>query len=55
MESRQRGVDKYNGNAVMALFGALIKGDQDTVNAMTALLEITSVLENMESGLSVYV
>ena len=55
VESRQRGVDKYNVDAVMVLFGALINGDQDTVNAMTALLEITSVLENMESGLSVYV
>ena len=45
--SRQRGVDKYNGDAVTALFGALINGDQDTVNAMTALLEITSVLESL--------
>jgi len=47
VESRQRGVDKYNGDAVTALFGALINGDQDTVNAMTALLEITSVLESL--------
>ena len=49
------GVDKYNGNAVLALFGGPINGDQDTLNAMTALLEITSVLEKMESGLSVCV
>ena len=39
----------------MVLFGALINGDQDTLNAMTALLEIASVLEKMESSLSVYV
>ncbi len=52
VESHHGVVDKYNGDAVMALFGVPIKGEQDTVNAMTALIEITSALESMESGLS---
>jgi len=52
VESNQGVVDKYNGDAVMALFGVPVKGEQDTVNAMTALMEITSALEEMDSGLS---
>lgn len=52
VESHQGVVDKYNGDAVMALFGVPIKGATDTANAMNALLEITAALENMDSGLS---
>lgn len=52
VESHQGVVDKYNGDAVMALFGVPIKGTTDTANAMSALLEITAALEKMESGLS---
>lgn len=52
VEAHQGVVDKYNGDAVMALFGVPIKGEQDTVNAMSALMEITSALEKMDSGLS---
>jgi adenylate cyclase len=52
IESHQGVVDKYNGDAVMALFGVPIKGEQDTANAMRALMEITSALENMDSRLS---
>lgn len=52
VEKHQGVVDKYNGDAVMALFGVPIKGEQDTVNAMTALMEITSALEEMDSRLS---
>lgn len=52
VESHQGVVDKYNGDAVMALFGVPIKGEQDTVNAMNALMEITAALESMDSRLS---
>lgn len=52
VESHQGVVDKYNGDAVMALFGVPIKGTTDTANAMSALLEITAALEKMDSGLS---
>jgi len=52
VESHQGVVDKYNGDAVMALFGVPIKGTTDTANAMNALLEITAALEKMDSGLS---
>ena len=48
-------VVKYNGDAVMALFGVPIKGATDTANAMSALLDITVGLEKMGSGLSVCV
>jgi adenylate cyclase len=52
VESHQGVVDKYNGDAVMALFGVPIKGTTDTANAMSALLEITAALEKMDSNLS---
>ncbi|MEX0963101.1 MAG: adenylate/guanylate cyclase domain-containing protein [Pseudohongiellaceae bacterium] len=52
VESHQGVVDKYNGDAVMALFGVPIKGEQDTENAMAALLEITAALGSMDSRLS---
>lgn len=52
VESHQGVVDKYSGDAVMALFGVPIKGEQDTVNAMNALMEITAALESMDSRLS---
>ncbi len=52
VESHQGVVDKYNGDAVMALFGVPIKGEHDTANAMAALMEITQALEEMDSGLS---
>lgn len=52
VESHQGVVDKYNGDAVMALFGVPIKGDADTANAMNALLEIIEALGKMDSRLS---
>ena len=52
VELHQGVVDKYNGDAVMALFGVPIKGTLDTANAMSALLDITAALEKMDSGLS---
>jgi adenylate cyclase len=52
VESHQGVVDKYNGDAVMALFGVPIMGTTDTANAMSALLDITAALEKMDSGLS---
>ena len=52
VEAHQGVVDKYNGDAVMALFGVPIKGTTDTANAMSDLLEITAALEKMDSGLS---
>ena len=52
VELHQGVVDKYNGDAVMALFGVPIKGTSDTANAMSALLDITAALEKMDSGLS---
>ncbi|GJM14063.1 MAG: hypothetical protein DHS20C12_24660 [Pseudohongiella sp.] len=52
VESHHGVVDKYNGDAVMALFGVPIKGEQDTVNAMEALMEIIAALEKMDSRLS---
>jgi len=52
VESHQGVVDKYNGDAVMALFGVPIKGENDTDNAMNALIEITRALETMDSRLS---
>jgi adenylate cyclase len=45
-------VDKYNGDAVMALFRVPIKGATDTANAMGSLLDITVALEKMDSSLS---
>ena len=48
-------LDKYNGDAVMALFGVPIKGTTNTANAKSALPNITVGLEKMGSGLSVCV
>ena len=45
-------VDKYNGDAVMALFGAPIEGPDDTANAMTAALEIIASLREANIQLS---
>jgi len=45
-------VDKYQGDAVMALFGAPIKGDADAINAMNAAIEIIAALKQMEVMLS---
>lgn len=52
VESHQGVVDKYNGDAVMALFGVPIKGERDTANAMAALLQIETALSGMDSRLS---
>lgn len=52
VETHQGVVDKYNGDAVMALFGVPIKGERDAENAMKALLDITQALENVDSRLS---
>ncbi len=45
-------VDKYQGDAVMALFGAPVKGDRDAENAMAAALEIIDALSKLDSQLS---
>jgi len=44
-------VDKYNGDAVMALFGAPVQGEQDASNAMAASLEIIAAMTEIESSL----
>ena len=45
-------VDKYNGDAVNALFRVPIKRATDTANAIGSLLDITVALEKMDSSLS---
>ena len=45
-------VDKFQGDAVMALFGAPIAGPKDACNAMRASLEIIEALKQLEGGLS---
>lgn len=45
-------VDKFQGDAVMALFGAPVAGHEDTQNAMQASLEIIDALEELDGGLS---
>lgn len=45
-------VDKFQGDAVMALFGAPIQTTYDAVNGMNATLEIIRTLESMNSTLS---
>ena len=52
VESNTGVVDKFQGDAVMALFGAPITGTDDAQNAMKAALEIVSALETMDSRLS---
>ncbi len=52
VESHQGVVDKYSGDAVMALFGVPIKGESDTANAMAAVLEIVAALKETDSRLS---
>ncbi len=44
-------VDKYNGDAVMALFGAPIQSEHDASNAMAASLEIIAALKSLGSSL----
>lgn len=45
-------VDKFQGDAVMALFGAPVAGQDDAANAMRASLEIIEALDTLEGGLS---
>lgn len=45
-------VDKYQGDAVMALFGAPVSRPDDAQNAMAAALEIVAALGKMDSRLS---
>lgn len=45
-------VDKFQGDAVMALFGAPIHSEFDTSNAMSAALEIIDAMETSDSPLS---
>lgn len=52
VESHGGVVDKFQGDAVMALFGAPVSGAHDAENAMAAALEIVQTLEALESGLS---
>lgn len=44
-------VDKFQGDAVMALFGAPIQSVDDASNAMAACLEIMSAMEDLDSRL----
>lgn len=44
-------VDKYQGDAVMALFGVPIKGNDDAGNAMAAALEIIQALKTSDTSL----
>lgn len=44
-------VDKFQGDAVMALFGAPIQSASDAANAMTACLEIMAAMEQLDSRL----
>ena len=52
VESHGGVVDKFQGDAVMALFGAPVSDANDAENAMAAALEIVQTLEALESGLS---
>lgn len=52
IEAHQGVVDKYQGDAVMALFGAPVAGERDADNAMAAALEIIAALEAMDSQLA---
>lgn len=52
IEAHQGVVDKYQGDAVMALFGAPVAGERDTDNAMAAALEIIAALDAMDSQLA---
>ncbi|MFK7862689.1 MAG: adenylate/guanylate cyclase domain-containing protein [Pseudohongiellaceae bacterium] len=45
-------VDKFQGDAVMALFGAPIQSDNDASNAMKAALEIMEALSKLDSRLA---
>ena len=51
VEANDGVVDKYQGDAVMALFGAPVLGDNDGSNAMNAALEIVSALAATETEL----
>ncbi len=52
IERHQGVVDKFQGDAVMALFGAPIASADDCENAMNAALEIIAALEATDSQLS---
>jgi adenylate cyclase len=52
IESHQGVVDKFQGDAVMALFGAPVSSDTDADLAMAAALDIVAALEKMDSELS---
>jgi adenylate cyclase len=52
VESHSGVVDKFQGDAVMALFGAPVTGSSDAQNAMKAALDIAHVLTTMDSRLS---
>lgn len=52
VEDEQGVVDKYLGDAVMALFGAPIAGAKDADNAMAAALRIIAALESLNSALA---
>ncbi len=45
-------VDKYQGDAVMALFGAPVAGEEDASNAMKAALDIIAALDQLDGKLS---
>lgn len=52
IESHRGVVDKFQGDAVMALFGAPVASDEDASQAMAATMEIVTALDRMDSELS---
>ncbi len=52
IEANQGVVDKFNGDAVMALFGVPIKGQRDTSNAIEAALAIELALKEADGRLN---
>jgi len=52
IETHHGVVDKFQGDAVMALFGAPVAGDHDASQAMAATLDITAALAKLDAGLS---
>lgn len=52
IETHHGVVDKYQGDAVMALFGAPVTDPDDAVNAMQAGLDIIATISKMSTALS---
>lgn len=52
IEAHSGVVDKFQGDAVMALFGAPVTGQDDAGNAVAAAAEIVATLDSLDSRLS---